>query len=129
MPILKKGDKYTPSNYKPVSLISCVGKVMEIVMFKYIYNLILDNRLKYKRRSGFIPNDSTVCQRIDTFNQIYKATKSTCIIACDISKAFDRVRQKGIFSKLRHCGIGGQVNSWLTQCHNMSDSASSQRKQ
>ena len=38
MPLFKKGDKAAPANYKPISLISCIGKVMEIIMFKHIYN-------------------------------------------------------------------------------------------
>jgi hypothetical protein len=27
-----------PSNYRPISLISCVGKVMERVVYKHVYN-------------------------------------------------------------------------------------------
>ena len=38
MPLFKKGDHDTPSNYRPISLISCVGKVMERVIFKHMYN-------------------------------------------------------------------------------------------
>jgi hypothetical protein len=33
---LKKDDKYNPSNYRPISLLNCVGKVMERVVYKYI---------------------------------------------------------------------------------------------
>jgi hypothetical protein len=37
MPSFKKDDKSSPSNYRPISLLSCVGKVMERVVYKYIF--------------------------------------------------------------------------------------------
>jgi hypothetical protein len=38
--ILKKGDASLPSNYRPISLISCVGKIMEKVVYKNVYNYL-----------------------------------------------------------------------------------------
>ena len=45
MSSFKKDDKSSRSNYRPISLFSCVGKVMERVVYKYIYNY-LDLRFK-----------------------------------------------------------------------------------
>ena len=36
MPSFKKEDKSNPTNYRPISLLSCVGKVMERSVYKYI---------------------------------------------------------------------------------------------
>ena len=57
--LFKKGVKSDPSNYRPISLLSCVGKVFERVVFKYIFNFLLDNSLIYKYQSGFMRGPCT----------------------------------------------------------------------
>jgi hypothetical protein len=44
MPAFKKDDKSSPSNYRPISLLSCIGKVMERAVYKFIVCLYLDCR-------------------------------------------------------------------------------------
>ena len=108
MPLFKKSDKHLPSNYRPVSLISCVEKVMERIIHKHIYNYLIQNYIIFKNQSGFLPGHSTIYQLIYMYNQICKSLdekKSTCIVFCDISKAFDRVWHKGLLFKLRQYGI------------------------
>jgi hypothetical protein len=39
--ILKKRDASLPANYRPISLISCVGKIMERVIYKDVYNYLV----------------------------------------------------------------------------------------
>ena len=70
MPILKKGDKSEVSNYRPISLISCVGKTFERVVFKHVHNHLLSNSLIYKYQSGFLPGHSTVHYLIELVHQI-----------------------------------------------------------
>ena len=117
MPLFKKSNKEQPSNYRPISLISCVGKVMERVVFKYVYYHLHLNKLIYKYQSGFLPGHSTTYQLIDIYNQICKAfddRQSTCMVFCDISKAFDRVWLKGLLLKLRQYVISGNILNWLS---------------
>jgi hypothetical protein len=45
--IFKKGDTSLPSNYRPISLISCVGKLMERIVYKHVYNHLVNNNLIY----------------------------------------------------------------------------------
>ena len=37
----------------------------------------------------------------------------SCIVFCDVSKAFDRVWHKGLMFKLRQNGIEGKLKEWL----------------
>ena len=59
-------------------------------------------------QSGFSPGDSTVNQLVDIYNTFCKALddgKEVRAIFCDISKAFDRVWNKGLLHKLEDVGI------------------------
>ena len=55
----KKGENFLLSDYRPVALLSNVGKGMERIVFKQVYNFLLENELLYKYQSGFIPGHST----------------------------------------------------------------------
>ena len=65
--IFKKGDKSLPSNYRLISLISCVGKIMERVIYKYVFNHL---KLIYEYQSGFLPKYLTVHQLLEMYNCI-----------------------------------------------------------
>ena len=62
IPLYKKGDKHNTNNYRPVSLLSCVSKILERIVFKHLYNYIRDKKLLSKDQSGFQTGDSTVNQ-------------------------------------------------------------------
>ena len=122
IPIFKKVDKSQLSNYRPVALLSCIGKLQERIVFKNMYNFLLDNNLLYKYQSGFLPHNSTVFQLIYILYNICQAFDNnmfSCIVFCDVSKAFDRVWHKGLLFKLRQNGIEGKLlellNSYLSQ--------------
>ena len=56
-PVFKKNDPSDPSNYRPISLLSAVGKVMEKIVHKYVFNFFRDNAVITSLQSGFIPGD------------------------------------------------------------------------
>ena len=93
-PILKGGDPTVPSNYRPISLLSNLDKAIERLVFKYLYNHLLDNNILTSFQSGFRPGDSTVNQLTylyDTFCHALDSGKEIRVVFCDISMAFDRV--------------------------------------
>lgn len=117
LPIFKKGDKSAPNNYRPISLLSCIGKLFERVMFKHIYNHLHEHDLLYDLQAGFRPGHSTVSQLIEIYHQICLAIDNrdfSCFTFCDISKAFDRVWIKGLIHKLDKYGFKGHLLSWLS---------------
>ena len=62
IPIFKKNDSSVHDNYRPVSLLSCVSKLFEQSVFKYVFNLLRDTKVISLRQSRFMPGDSTVYQ-------------------------------------------------------------------
>ena len=48
MPLFKNGDKTVVSNYRPISLLSAIGKVFERIVFKEFFNYLISNNLLYK---------------------------------------------------------------------------------
>ena len=55
--IFKKDDPSVVSNYRPISLLSAVGKVLEKVVHKHLFNYICDHEILSALQSGFIPGD------------------------------------------------------------------------
>ena len=99
--IHKKYDPSDISNYRPVSLLSTVGKVLEKIVHKHLFNFLNAHHVITTLQSGFIPGDSTVNQLVHIYNTFCKALdegKEIRVIFCDISKAFDRVWHKGYFT-------------------------------
>ena len=116
-PIPKGGDRTAVSNYRPISLLSNINKVLERIVFKHLYNHFLENDILTPLQSGFIPGDSTVNQLLFLYNAFCKALdagKEVRVIFCDISKAFDRVWHAGLIHKLRAAGISGNLLDWFT---------------
>ena len=115
-PVHKKGDRYIPSNYRPISLLNSESKLFERLVFKYLYNHLRDNNLLSSLQSGFIPGDSTVNQLTYLYNTFYQALdsgKKVRAVFCDISKAFDRVWHEGLLLKLKAAGVTGKVLAWF----------------
>ena len=115
-PIFKKGDKSVASNYRPISLISCVGKSFERILFKHVYNHLVSNSLIYKYQSGFLPGHSTVHHLIESIHNTCLALENfetSCQVFCDISKAFDRVWHRGLLLKMERYGIRGDLLLWF----------------
>ena len=101
MPAFKKDDKSSPSNYRPISLLSCIGKVMERAVYKYTYNFIFEHSLLYAYQLRFINGHSTVYQLLEMYQSVCQNLDerlSTILIFCDISKAFE----SGMRSLLRN---------------------------
>ena len=114
--IYKKGDMSSVSNYRPISLLSCLEKVAERAVFKHLYNHLHENSILTPLQSGFIPGDSPTNQLTylyDTFSHALDSGKEIRVVFCDISKAFDRVWHQGILLKLQAAGVTGNLLSWF----------------
>jgi hypothetical protein len=116
IPIHKKDNPMACNNYRPISLLCCISKVFEKLLFKHIFAFLKVNGLLNPNQSGFIPGDSTINQLINICNKIYcQLDNDDEILAVflDLSKAFDKVWHKGLLHKLKKIGITGKLLEWI----------------
>ena len=99
-----KGKDNDRTNYRPISITSCLGKIMEKIIFKYLYNYLPEHEILTTYQSGFRPNDSTTNQLLEIYHIILENLdkgKDIKFIFCDVSKAFDKVWHRGLLHKLK----------------------------
>ena len=111
-PVYKKGNQSNPSNYRPISRLSCTENVMERCVHKHLYNFLVSNNLLTNLQSGSVQGDSTVNQLTYIYNFFCSALdsrKEVRAVFCDISKAFDRISHPGLILKLKRIGIRGKI--------------------
>ena len=75
-PIHKKDEKRIPGNYRPISLLSQLGKTTERCVHKHLYNYVVSNQILTPLQSGFVRDDSTTYQLIHTYHQFCQAVDS-----------------------------------------------------
>ena len=119
IPILKRGkDKSKAESYRPISLISCVGKLME---------RLINTRLVWylEEKKHITPEQAAFRQDRSTENQItyiaqaiehaFQDKKHTLAVWIDLEKAFDKVWKEGLKLKLHQCGVAGRMFKWIGQ--------------
>ena len=115
-PIFKKGERYCPSNYRPVSLTCVCSKLVEHMISKHLLNHLEANTILFDKQHGFRQKRSTDTQLL-AFTQYILANLSggrqTDVIIMDFTKAFDKVPHHGLIQKLESYDITGHVNTWV----------------
>jgi hypothetical protein len=115
-PIFKKGDKSLPENYRPISLTSIIGKLMETILCEQIRKYIEGNNIIGDSQHGFRNKRSCQTNLIEFYDKIFKLNdsyNSVDIFFLDFKKAFDKVPHERLLLKLRACGIGGFIHEWI----------------
>lgn len=114
--IHKKDSRNNPTNYRPISLLNILGKLMERCIHYHLYNYFTLNDIITPFQSGFRKGDSTVNQLLYLYNDFSKSldnNKEIRVVFCDISKAFDKVWHRGLLFKLRQAGLSGNIIDWF----------------
>ena len=114
-PVYKgSGSPYSPSNYRPISILSVCAKILEKVVYSRIINTI--GRCIYKFQYGFKKDTSTadaLSELIDTLNDNLNKGNISLGVFIDLKKAFDTVDHQILLEKLTNCGIQGRVIAWI----------------
>ena len=115
-PVYKKGERYRPENYRPISLTSIPCKIMEhivtstVMTFAEENNIICNEQHRFRRYHSC---ESQVLGLVDELSDDLEKGNQTDALIMDFSKAFDKVCHSLLIHKLQHYGITGEVKSWI----------------
>ena len=111
-PIYKKGDKYLPSNYRPISLTCIASKLLEHIVTSNLNNFLETSGTLTPCQHGFRSCRSCESQLIELTSHISSLMdKGEEVDACflDFSKAFDKVDHKKLVQKLSNIGVTNRL--------------------
>ena len=117
MPIPKGGDRSNPSNYRPISLLSVVSKMLE----RHVHHLLIQHlasdhplaNFQWGYESG---GKNTVCAQLATtydWFQELESGKVVCSVFFDKRKAFDTVPHRELIEKLSQLDVSPFVLRWI----------------
>ena len=113
----KKGSKLECSNYRPISLLSNIDKILERLIYNRLYNFLVKKEIIFLLQFGFRQKYSTTHALIHLTDKIrHEIDKGNYArgIFVDFQKAFDTVDHHILLKKLAYYGVRGISNKWLT---------------
>jgi hypothetical protein len=117
VPIFKAGSQLLCDNYRPISLLSTLSKLLEKIVCRQQMAHLEDNNLIYAHQYGFQHNKSTqhnLIQLTNFINNALKEKKYAIGIFLDLKKAFDVCSHSILIRKLQKLGIRDTALKWFT---------------
>jgi sarcosine oxidase/L-pipecolate oxidase len=114
VPIFKAGNRHNVENYRPISLLCIISKVLESLVYSKVIHFVKDKLCD--NQFGFLPGRSSASQLLLSFSSIFKSCdqgRSTDQIFLDFRKAFDSIPHSILLYKLWAVGITGPLWQWF----------------
>ena len=115
-PIFKKGARNIAENYRPVSLLCIISKLLESIITPQIVNHIKINHLACRQQHGFSKGKSTTTNLLEALNIWSEALMHGIpvdLLFLDYSKAFDSVPHQRLIKQVESFGIHGSALAWI----------------
>jgi len=116
IPLHKSGSTTIFDNYRPISVLPIVSKVIEKIVHKQLMNFLDENKLLSTRQFGFRAKMSTELAATLLLDDIRKNVDKGQLVGAvfvDLSKAFDTISHSKLLTKLPSYGIDGKERTWF----------------
>ena len=116
IPLYKAGDRANPDNYRPISLLPVMSKILESVVHEQLQNFMTSNTHYCKTQFGFRKKSSTInaCQRF--MSDVLHAVDSDSYVLSvfiDLRKAFDTLSRPVLVNKLHKYNLDELCLQWI----------------
>lgn len=114
--IPKSGDFRCCKNYRPISILSVLTKVLEKILYNRIFGFLYERDFFHPRQFGFLPSSNTTSAALSASHVMTKSIESgdyVMAVFIDVSKAFDCVNHEILLEKLERGGITGRFHDVL----------------
>ena len=117
-PVIKKAslDRNIMKNYRPISNLAFIGKVLEKVVASQLHNHLSTNGLLEPYQSAYCAGCSTETALLRVHNDVIVALskgRAVLLVLLDLSAAFDTVDHDLLIAELAGLGMGGTVLQWF----------------
>ena len=121
--LYKSGDPKNPSNYRGLSVTSCMGKLFNGLLQNRLNSYLENKKLLSDNQFGFRKNHRTTDNIfiLKTLINKYLKLKKQKLFACfiDFTKAFDSVDRTALLYKLYKKGVGGKFYSLIKSMYSL----------
>ena len=114
VPVFKKGKREHVENYRPISLLSVISKILERCVLAGLKDHLQQKISLFQH--GFLAGRSCITQLTSVLDYIgaqLDSGRQTDVIYLDMSKAFDKVDHAKLLDRLFQFGIAGSLHDWF----------------
>ena len=115
-PLFKKGSTTHPKNYRPISLLPLISKIIEKVIHDQTQEFLDTNKIVFKFQSGFrkgYSTDSCLSYLNNKTAVGFESGLHTGMILIDLQKAFDTINHVILIQKMECLGFSKGVTLWF----------------